>query len=257
MTAALAAGCAWAAAWVMSARRSGRSVSPSVRSPPRLLLVLALVAMLCVVVRLGAAALVLGAGGCLAVLAARKLFTGARQRSTRRRRQLDVIELCDALAAQLRAGLPASRAIERAFADFPDWRALTTVARLDGDVPAGLRRCAEAPGADGLLVVAAGWEVAGQSGAALAVVLDRVAAGLRADDEARAEVVAALGPPRATAKMLAVLPVFGLALGASMGAHPVRFLLQTVPGMWCLALGVGLALAGLSWVERIASAAEV
>jgi tight adherence protein B len=91
----------------------------------------------------------------------------------------------------------------------------------------------------------------------LAQVLDRLAAGLRSDDEARAEVTAALGPPRATAKMLAVLPVFGLVLGSSMGARPIDFLLHTGPGLGCLLGGVCLALLGVSWVERLATAAEL
>ena len=36
---------------------------------------------------------------------------------------------------------------------------------------------------------------------------------------------ASLAPARATAKLLACLPVFGLALGMSMGARPLDFLL--------------------------------
>ena len=57
--------------------------------------------------------------------------------------------------------------------------------------------------------------------AALAVVLDRIGVGLRDEEEARAEVAASLAPARATAKLLAGLPVFGLALGMSMGARPL------------------------------------
>ncbi len=105
--------------------------------------------------------------------------------------------------------------------------------------------------------MAAAWEVAGSSGTALASVLDRTARGLRDDDDARAEVLAALGPPRATARMLALLPLFGLALGASIGAHPIEFLVGTSWGLGCLFGGVGLALVGVWWVERLAAAAEI
>jgi tight adherence protein B len=113
------------------------------------------------------------------------------------------------------------------------------------------------PGADGLRALAAGWRVASSTGAGLADVVERVATGLRADEDARAEVTASLGPPRATAKMLAVLPVFGLALGSSMGADPVAFLLDTGFGLACLLLGLLLAGAGVLWVEKLAAAAEV
>jgi tight adherence protein B len=105
--------------------------------------------------------------------------------------------------------------------------------------------------------IAAGWEVAGSAGAALAGVLERIAAGLRSDEDARAEVVACLGPVRATAKLLAVLPVFGLALGSSMGARPVGFLVSTGPGVACLGAGLVLVSVGVLWVERLASSAEV
>jgi tight adherence protein B len=131
------------------------------------------------------------------------------------------------------------------------------VASLGGDVGEAFRACAQAPGADGLRAVAAAWDVAEQTGAALAEVLDRVATGLRAEDEGRAEVEAALEPPRATAKLLAVLPILGLGLGTSIDAHPVGFLVGTSIGWGCLCAGTALALLGVLWVEHLASGAEV
>ena len=83
-------------------------------------------------------------------------------------------------------------------------------------------------------MIAACWEVSGRSGAGLASVLDRVGTALREDEEAHAEVSAALGSPRATAKLLAGLPVVGLALGSAMGVDPVSFLLTAPLGNCCL-----------------------
>jgi tight adherence protein B len=197
------------------------------------------------------------AGLALLAVVVRNLTFAWLARQRRRDRQLAVIELCDALSAELRGGLPTMSALERAGEARPEWAAVVAAARLGSDVVAALRRAAEEPGAEGLRAVAAGWEVAGDAGAALAGVLERIAAGLRSDDDARAEVVACLGPVRATAKMLAVLPVFGLALGSSMGARPTAFLVSTGPGLACLGLGVALALVGVFWVERLAAAAEV
>lgn len=139
----------------------------------------------------------------------------------------------------------------------PELGPVVAAAELGGDIAEALRSCAGLPGAEGLRAVAAAWDVAGTSGTALAGVLDRMAKGLRDDDDARAEVLAALGPPRATARLLAVLPLFGLGLGASIGADPVEFLTGTSWGLGCLFGGAGLALLGLWWVEQLATAAEV
>ena len=192
----------------------------------------------------------------VAALATHRIVGLSRRRRRRRERQRGVVELCDALSAELRGGLPTVTVVERACAVRRELAPVVTAARLGGDVADAFRRCGALPGAEGLRAVAAAWEVAGSSGAALAAVLDRVAGSLRSDEDARAEVEAALGPPRATAKMLAVLPLFGVALGTSVGAHPVRFLLGTTWGLGCLATGGSLALAGVWWVERLAAAAE-
>lgn len=206
----------------------------------------------------GLPVVVLAVGAIGVALAVQRLVASWRRRETMSRRRADVIELCDALAAELEAGLPAPTAVNRACAAWPEFAAVANAARLGDDVGAALRRsAARMPGAEGLRSVAAAWDVAARSGAGLALVLSRVAAGLRSDEEARAEVTAALGPPRATAKMLAVLPVFGIGLGVSMGADPLGFLLGSGAGVVCLGIGTGLALAGLWWVERLASAVEI
>jgi tight adherence protein B len=199
----------------------------------------------------------LGVGVLGLVLVVRNLMSAGRARRRRRERQLAVIEVCDALSAELRGGLPAAVALERACSAHPDWASVVAASRLGSDVVAALRRAAREPGAEGLAFLAAGWEIAGSAGAALAAVLEKVAAGLRSDEDARAEVVACLGPVRATAKLLAVLPVFGLALGSSMGARPVRFLVSTGAGVACLGGGLLLVSLGVLWVERLAGSAEV
>ncbi len=197
-----------------------------------------------------------GLGGLMAGIVLRRVVRDVSMRGQRRARQVAVIEVCDALSAELRAGLPALQVLERSFVTRAEWASVVSAARLGGDVPEAIRRAATAQGAEGLRAVAAGWEVAHQSGAALATVLERIAAGLRSDDEARSEVTACLGPPRATARLLAVLPVFGLALGSSMGARPITFLLSTNVGLLCLGLGSALACLGIFWVERLAASAE-
>jgi len=194
--------------------------------------------------------------GASALAVGRNVTRLWRLRRARQQRRAIAISLCDGLSAELRAGLPALTSVMRSCDGAADLAPVGTAARLGGDIPAALRTCANAPGAEGLRSVAAAWEVAASSGAALAGVLERVAASLRSDEDARAEVTAALGPPRATAKMLACLPLVGIAMGQSMGADPLSFLLGTSWGLGCLSAGVVLALTGVWWVELLASAAE-
>jgi tight adherence protein B len=133
---------------------------------------------------------------------------------------------------------------------------LQAALRYDSDMPAVLRRMAARPGAEGLRRLAACWEVAEGSGAGLATATDRLAAGLRAEEAQRREISAQLAGPRTTARLLAVLPVFGLLLAAGLGGDPVHVLLGTPYGLACLSAGVALDIAGVLWTERIASAAE-
>ncbi|MGH3384168.1 MAG: type II secretion system F family protein [Nocardioidaceae bacterium] len=194
----------------------------------------------------------------LAVVAAfgLRLAAGHRTRDQAGRRRREAVEACDGLAAELRAGQPAVRALSRVAAEHPFLAPAAQSAGLGGDVPGVLDGLAERPGFAGLRMVAAAWRVADRSGAGLAVVLDRVSAALRAEQACADEVSASLGPPRATARLLAVLPVMGLVLGVGIGGDPVAFLFGTAPGNVCLALGCALALTGVWWVERLAARVE-
>ena len=204
-----------------------------------------------------------------AVLAALSLVAGAVLARTLRgrlrqqaleRRQDAVVDLCTALAAELRAGVAAPEALERtafgpAHAEVVVRRALSA-ARSGGDVAQGLRWDAAAPGAEGLGAVAACWEVAMGSGAAMSPALRMLARGLRAEQAHRREVAATLAAPRATARLLALLPGVGILMGTGLGVDPLGLLLGTPLGAVLLVTGGGLALVGMIWTERLARAAD-
>ncbi|SFF71409.1 tight adherence protein B [Actinacidiphila alni] len=231
--------------------------------------------------RLGPEALCLPVGGALALLTASPLplVAGAAAvplvgRALRRRRERAAAErgadavstLCGTVAGDLRAGRPPhvalADAVEAAgWPASPDLadaaRTVLSAARFGGDVPHALREAARlGAGTHGLAAVAACWQVAVDGGAGLAAALDRVAAALRADADQRDDLRAQLAGPRSTAVLLALLPLFGVVLGAGLGADPSKVLLHTPAGLLCLVAGGCLEWAGLAWTARIIRAAE-
>jgi tight adherence protein B len=211
-----------------------------------------------------------GAGPLVRALRRRRAEQGSE------RCRAAVAELSGALAAELRAGATPDQALLTVAAGGEDDRPsgsgasgdglpvlpdgarseLLAAARYCGDVPAALRRLALSPGAEGAAGIAACWELSAERGAGLAAGLDRVAEGLRAERARYEAVRAELAGPRSTAALLAGLPVFGLALGTSLGAQPLRILLHTGAGLVCLGLGAGLEWAGLAWTARLVRTAQ-
>lgn len=104
--------------------------------------------------------------------------------------------------------------------------------------------------------VVAVWSISERSGAPAADVLDRVEQDLRARQDQRREVAAALAGPRSTGILLAVLPLLGVGLGAGMGAHPIAVLLGQPRGQMAAVVGIVLEAAGVLWTSRIIASAE-
>jgi tight adherence protein B len=206
--------------------------------------------------RPGATTLPLTATGLLVVGVGALLLRRSRAAARARTRRAVVIEACDALAAGLRAGQPPERVLDRVAADILELRSAAAASRLGGDVPAALRAAARRDGAEGLSLVAAAWTVAQRSGAGLADVVTRIAGSVRAEAEQRRQVEVALGTSRATARLLAGLPLMGVALGTGIDADPLHVLFGSAVGAWCLLLGTALAAVGLLWVERLADGAR-
>jgi len=180
----------------------------------------------------------------------------ARSRSASLHARAQVIAALDLLAAELRAGILPRQAIEAVADDAPFLRPAAAAAAHGGDVAAALRVASAEPGAAALADLGSAWHVAERSGAPLAHVLDRVATAARDEAEVDREVQAEAAPARATGRLMAVLPVLGLSLGAGMGADPVHVLTGTVVGASCLAGGIALACAGIVWVDRIVASVD-
>jgi len=163
-----------------------------------------------------------------------------------------LIELADALSAELRAGAAPREAMHRAARDQPCFALVAAAARSPvGDVESALREVSTLAGAGAAADLATAWVVCEAAGGRLAAPVARLAGAWRDEEQVRREVRAQLAGPRATAVLLAGLPLVGLAMGAALGAHPVAMLRQPSIALPVLVPGVFLQAAGLLWTARI------
>jgi tight adherence protein B len=209
------------------------------------------------------ASLICAVYGALAARAVTRRAQKARNAAVRAR-SLD--ELC-ALAADLRAGLPPSRAAESHSiilgstdgllgpgrpGSRTDPRA-ASVAPVAGEPVSSTSQhaiCAEHQIAG---LTAAVWRLAERTGAPAAELLERIEADARGADRAKASAAAQAAGAQATALLLAALPLGGIALGYGIGADPLQVLLHTPLGAACAASAVVLQSAGLLWADRLAN----
>ena len=230
-------------------RRANPAPRPGARVP---LPALAAAATGGVAVLLGTPLVAVLAGGCAAL--------GARAELRRRvglqeeARVTALVEALTALGAELRGGRSleeATRAAVAACADVDSGRALARAVRSPGD---------GGPGADGelgraLARVAAAARLSARTGCSLAAVVGAVEDDLRARSRQRLELRSATAGSRASAALLAGLPVLGLVMGGGVGADPWHVLTTTPTGQVLLVAGVGLEVAGLAWSARLVSRA--
>ena len=165
-------------------------------------------------------------------------------------------ELLSALAAELAAGQPTGLALESAaawLAPHPCPQAIAAY-RTGADVASALRADARAPGSQALRGLAACWEVSERSGAGLSVAVSRLAAALRAGADADAQLAGEVAAVRASARLLAGLPLLGLLIGQWIGAEPLTWLSGSWVGRGVLLTGLVLQVLGMVWLRHMVSA---
>ena len=168
------------------------------------------------------------------------------------RRAGEVLALSEAMAADLSAGQPPLLVLQRAADEWPEFAPVAVAGQMGADVPMALRELARRPGGQQLWIVAATWQVAHHTGAGLAGALARAADTMRAERRTARLVATELAAARATARMLALLPVGVLVMGMGIGGDPVGFLTGSSVGVGILAAGLALCFLGLRWLEHIA-----
>lgn len=181
---------------------------------------------------------------------------GRRRRRQMRTDMAAVLEVCDLLTAELEVGRPPGVALTTAARQWPPLVGVVEAFHLGADVPSALRALArDRPGAADLRLVAGAWQVAHHSGHGLATALARTSRGIRSRWRTRRLVDSELASARATARLVALLPVVVLLMGTGAGSQPWIFLLTTPFGLACLVSGLSLIGLGLWWIERLADAA--
>lgn len=199
--------------------------------------------------------------GLLLAALGRRWWDRRLDRLARESERAGASEALAVLAGELTAGRTPATALEAAasVAVGPFGRALAAAARsgrFGADAGECLLRGAEQSAVPEVLRgLAACWQVCSSTGSSLAAAVERLSEGLRAEHAQRLTVEAELAGPRATAGLLAVLPLAGILLASGLGARPLHVLFETPIGVGCLVAGVGLDLLGVWWTGRLVAAA--
>lgn len=220
--------------------------------------------------RLAALGVLLGVAGASVYVSSALLIVvlicGAVYTAWRRRRRTEVRRRAEAramasalevLIGELTVGAHPVRAFAVAAAESPGavGLALDRVAaraRLGADVTAGLLGAEQDSAVPAYWRrLAACWELAAQRGLAMSVLMRAAHQDIVERQRFTDRIRAALAGARATAAILAGLPLGGVVLGQLIGAHPVRFLLGGGFGGVLLVVGVALIAVGLAWADRI------
>lgn len=247
-----------AAACIMPARITGR-LHPQRRAfPLRVLLTAGLVAVCAMVF---AADWILPAlAGCIAGVTVLYVVQQARDGVQTRREQAAVADYLGHLVADVRAGATLDRACAHALTEMRDSTpptvreelALVAAHTNRGGNGADVLRHSESPH---LRQVGVMWALAQTHGLPVATLLEATRDRLDTAQRHYSATTSALAGPKATAIVLACLPLAGIAMGGLMGARPLVFLTGTTLGGVLLLTGTVLTCAGVLLSYMIVSKA--
>jgi len=259
-TVMICAGLICVAAWLLkgSARsdrlRSAPAVGDQVRS--KAVIIVAGVGILVI--------LLVGVGGVLArwtafIVAAGELAATigwliARQAIERKSVDNErlVIKSCGMIAGQLDAGEIPAQAMTIAAEDVPLLAPVAAIIQIGGDVSAELHALARQPGCSGFDWMARGWRLCERTGMPLSPVIRQLSDTLRQQGVVRDQRRAELASAKSTSRLLAGLPAIGIGMGLFVGADPLDFLTNSLPGHICLVSAASLICGGLIWTHHLA-----
>ena len=94
-------------------------------------------------------------------------------------------------------------------------------------------------------------ELSSQSGSSINEALTQVADKLMKRRNQEQLIATELASTKATAFVLAGLPIMGAGMGLMLGSDSISWLLGSPAGRVCLVLGIGLELVGWFWIKRL------
>jgi tight adherence protein B len=165
----------------------------------------------------------------------------------------DVAATVERLAVLVSAGVPPGAAW-RHLDDDPIAALTAPVASVGGDVPDAIASAAppkDAASASAVRGLAAAWLVATDTGAPMAAALRSFGSSLRAFAATQRDIATALTAPKATARVVLVLPAVGVLFGMVLGFDTIGVLVTTPVGWICLAIGAILLALGWLWMRSL------
>lgn len=179
------------------------------------------------------------------------LVTSIRKERKIAARRAKTARLCGSLAALLSAGDLPDRALDRLVEDHPELVDVVHARDIGGDVAEALARLGAQPGSEGLAAMSRAWALSHSTGAPLAPAVIGVADGIRQRRSLEQTVSAELASARSSGRLMAGLPLIGIAMGFTTGGDPINFLISNPIGQICLGAAVVLVCAGLLWTSRL------
>ena len=197
----------------------------------------------------------------VAIAAVERAIARARPGRRLARRDAQLPDALDRLAASIRAGQAVGPALVELAGSVPeplgaDLRRVAASLAHGAPVGAALAVWAHQPDASpDVRLAAAALTLGADAGGEVARAVDRVSGTLRERAELRGEVRALATQARASAAVLAVAPLAFTGLVATVQPAALGFLLATPIGLACLGLGLALEAAGATWMSRITRSA--
>jgi tight adherence protein B len=198
------------------------------------------------------------------VLAVSVLIATLALRSRRRRRghrgsaeSRELETAIDVLVGELRVGAHPAAAFAVAAQETAGpvagaCRAVAARARLGADVAAGLRGVGESSVLQAHWErLAVCWQLAADHGLAMSALMQAAQRDIAERQRFSGQVRSAMAGARATAAILASLPLLSVVMGELIGARPTTFLFGGRLGGCLLVVGLTLVCGGLLWSDRI------
>lgn len=209
-----------------------------------------------VVTAFGASAMVWSVAAAMALATAGRVGLAHLRRRQRSRRRRQVARSARALAGRLGVGEVPAAALLGIGEDVEVLAGARRAHLMGASVPDALDRQAVVPGCEDLATLARAWRLCEVTGAPLAEATAAMARATARRAKLHATVEAELAGPRASGRLLGLLPLVGLAMAQLVGAEPMVFLTATWPGRLAVLAAVALSSVGVLWSEALAARVE-